>query len=158
MNIVLYRIRFFFHHQTQPQLNIVSSLAQPLYSFGAISLLFPSTILDTCWPGGPTFMSYLFAFSYCSWGSCGKNTEVVCHSLLQWTTFCQNSQTWPVHLGWPCPAWFIVPLSYTRLWSMWSFWLVSVMVFFVLEAIGLKFLLLLSALWWMKIRGLCRPH
>ena len=36
-------------------------------------------------------MSYLFAFSYCSWGSQGKNTEVVCHSLLQWTTFCQNS-------------------------------------------------------------------
>ena len=28
-------------------------------------------------------MSYLFAFSYCSWGSQGKNTEVVCHSLLQ---------------------------------------------------------------------------
>ena len=33
-------------------------------------------------------MSYLFAFSYCSWGSQGKNTEVVCHSLLQWNTFC----------------------------------------------------------------------
>ena len=28
-------------------------------------------------------MSYLFAFSYCSWGSQGKNTEVVSHSLLQ---------------------------------------------------------------------------
>ena len=28
------------------------------------------------------------AFSYCSWGSQGKNTEVVCHSLFQWTTFC----------------------------------------------------------------------
>ena len=27
------------------------------------------------------------AFSYCSWGSQGKNTEVVCHSLLQWTSF-----------------------------------------------------------------------
>ena len=37
-------------------------------------------------------MSYLFAFSYCSWGSQGKNAEVVCHSLLQWTTFCQNSR------------------------------------------------------------------
>ena len=32
-------------------------------------------------------VSYHFAFSYCSWGSQGKNTEVVCHSLLQWTTF-----------------------------------------------------------------------
>ena len=36
-------------------------------------------------------VSYLFAFSYCSWGSQGKNTEVVCHSLLQWITFCQTS-------------------------------------------------------------------
>ena len=26
----------------------------------------------------------LFSFSYCAWGSQGKNTEVVCHSLLQW--------------------------------------------------------------------------
>ena len=38
-------------------------------------------------------MSYLFVFSYCSWGSQGKNNEVVCHSLLQWTIFCQNSPT-----------------------------------------------------------------
>ena len=30
-------------------------------------------------------------FPYCSWGSQGKNTEVVCHSLLQWTTFYQTS-------------------------------------------------------------------
>ena len=36
-------------------------------------------------------VSYLFVFSYCSWGSQGKNTEVVCHSLLQWATFCQTS-------------------------------------------------------------------
>ena len=41
-----------------------------------------------------------FAFSYCSWGSQGKNTEVVCHSLLQWTTFCQISPR-PAHLGLP---------------------------------------------------------
>ena len=26
---------------------------------------------------------------------------MVCHSLLQWTTFCQTSPPWPVHLGWP---------------------------------------------------------
>ena len=25
------------------------------------------------------------------WGSQGKNTKVVCHSLLHWTTFCQTS-------------------------------------------------------------------
>ena len=56
-------------------------------------------------------MSYLFAFSYCSWGSQGKNTEVVCHSLLQWTTFFQTSPPSPVRLGWPHMAW----LSFTEL-------------------------------------------
>ena len=35
------------------------------------------------------------SYSYCSWGSQGKNTEVVCHSHLQWTTFCQISPPWP---------------------------------------------------------------
>ena len=69
-------------------------------------------------------VSYLFAFSYGSWGSQGKNTKVVCHSLLQETTFCQNSPLWLVHLGWPHTAWLIVSLSWTRLWSMWSDWLV----------------------------------
>ena len=41
--------------------------------------------------GVPLLVSYHFAFSYCSWGSQGKNTEMACHSLLQWTTFCQTS-------------------------------------------------------------------
>ena len=50
-------------------------------------------------------MSYLFAFSYCSWDSQDKNTEVVCHSLLQWTTFCQTSSPWPNHFEWPHRAW-----------------------------------------------------
>ena len=50
-------------------------------------------------------VSYLFAFLYCSWGSQGKNTEVVCHSLLQWTTLCETSPPRPVCLGWPHTAW-----------------------------------------------------
>ena len=61
-------------------------------------------------------VSYDFAFSYCSWGSQGKNTEVVCHSLLQWTTFCQTSPPWANHLGWPHTAW----LSVTELDKLWS--------------------------------------
>ena len=36
-------------------------------------------------------VSCVFAFSYCSWSSQGKFTEVICHSLFQWSTFCQNS-------------------------------------------------------------------
>ena len=72
-------------------------------------------------------LSYLFAFSYCSWSSSSKNTGVVCHSLLQWTRFCQNSSLWllwPSHLRWPYMKWLIASLSYinpfamTRLWSM----------------------------------------
>ena len=55
--------------------------------------------------GVPLLVSYHFAFSHCSWRSQGKNTEVVCHSLLQWTTFCQTSPPWPAHLGWPHMAW-----------------------------------------------------
>ena len=34
-------------------------------------------------------MSHLFAFSLCSWGSQGKNSEGICHSLPQQTMFCQ---------------------------------------------------------------------
>ena len=50
-------------------------------------------------------VSYHFAFSCYSLGSQGKNTEVVFHSLLQWTTFCQTSPPWPIRLGWPQMAW-----------------------------------------------------
>ena len=57
---------------------------------GIISPLFSSSIHLPTW-GVHLSVSYLFVFSYCSWGSQGKNTEVVCQSLLQWTTFCQNS-------------------------------------------------------------------
>ena len=65
-----------------------------------------------------------FSFLNSSWSSHGKYTGVVCRSLLQWLTFCQNSPLWPIHLGWPCMAWLIASLSYaspfatTRHWSM----------------------------------------
>ena len=51
---------------------------------------------------------FFFAISHLSWGSQGKNAEVVCYSLLQWTTFYQNSPPCPIHLGWPWTAWLIV--------------------------------------------------
>ena len=71
--------------------------------------------------GSSSFVSYHFAFSCCSWGSQSKNTEVFCHCLLQWTTFCQTSPPWPDHLGWPHTAW----LSFTELDKavvLWSDW------------------------------------
>ena len=73
---------------------------------GVISPLISNSIMSTYQPGKVIFqVSYLFAFTHCSWGSQGKNTEVVCHSLLQWITFCQNSAPWPVCAGWPHTAW-----------------------------------------------------
>ena len=59
-------------------------------------------------------MSFCLILLYCSWGSCGKNICVVCHSLLQWTMFCQNSLLWLIHLGWCCIAWLIASLSYAN--------------------------------------------
>ena len=79
--------------------------------FGIISPLISSSILENLLTWGVHLsVSYLFAFSYCSWGSQGKNTEVACYSLLQWITFCQNSPPWPICLGRPYTAWLIVSL------------------------------------------------
>ena len=45
-------------------------------------------------------VAYELAFSYCSWGSQGKNTEVVCHSLLQWTTVVLSELSIMTCLSW----------------------------------------------------------
>ena len=49
---------------------------------------------------------------------------MVCHSLLQWTTFCQISPPWPAHPGWPHRTW----LSFIELDKavvlVWLDWLV----------------------------------
>ena len=64
-------------------------------------------LLGTYWPGEFLFQyPIILPFHTVHGVFQGKNTSVVCHSLLQWTTFCQNSPPWPVHLGWPYMAWF----------------------------------------------------
>ena len=74
--------------------------------------------------GDLTLVSYLFVLLKRSWGSHSKCTGVVCHFLLQWITFYQNSLLWCTHLGWPYMAWLIASLSYaspfirTRQWYM----------------------------------------
>ena len=66
-------------------------LASSLHSFWSyFSTLLQYHIWHLSTWGVHLSVSYIFAFSYCSWGSHGKNTEVVCHSLLQWTMCCQN--------------------------------------------------------------------
>ena len=91
----------------------------------ATSPLFPSSIVDAYLAEGIHFsVSYIFTSSYCSRPSQGKNAEVGCHFILQWTLFCQISAAWPIYLWWLYTEWLVVSLSFTRLWSMWSFWLV----------------------------------
>ena len=73
---------------------------------GVISPLISSSILGTYWPGEFIFQCSIFCLFILFMGFSRQETEVVCHSLLQWTTFCQNSPPWPDHLGWPYMAWF----------------------------------------------------
>ena len=81
---------------------------------GAISncpLLFSSNILNTLWPGGAYLLvSFIFAFSYCSWCS---------HSSNNWSSLPFPppldhvlSELWPFHLVWPCTTMLIVSLNY----------------------------------------------
>ena len=49
---------------------------------------------------------------------------MVCHSLLQWTTFCQTSPPWPAHLGWPHKAWLIFIELNKAVVLVWLDWLV----------------------------------
>ena len=77
-------------HQTFLQLPAIST-TECYFCFGSISSFFLELFLHwspvACWTptnlGGLSFTILSFAFSYCSWGSQGKNNEVVCHSFLQ---------------------------------------------------------------------------
>ena len=99
-------------HQTL-LLSPVTSTTGHCTCFGSIRSFFEELFLHwspvAYWaptdPGSSPSVSYHFAFSYCSWGSQGKNTEVLCRSLLQWTAFFQTSPPQPDHLGWPHMAW-----------------------------------------------------
>ena len=57
--------------------------------WGVYSNWFKSGITHKIWVCSGPEVSYLIAFSYCSWDSWGKNTGVACCSLFQWTMFCQ---------------------------------------------------------------------
>ena len=108
-NIVFYGIKLYFHHQSHPQLGVG-------FRFGSVSSFFLELLLQSSpvayWAptdlGSLSFSVLSFCLFIHSWGSQDKITEVVCHSLLQWTTFCQHFPPWPIHLGWPYTAWLIV--------------------------------------------------
>ena len=87
-------------------LGTVFALAQSLHSFWS----YFSTDLQehighlVTW-GVPLSVFYHCAFSYSSCRSQGKNTEVDCPSLLQWTTFSQTTPPWPAQFGRPHRTW-----------------------------------------------------
>ena len=111
-NIALCSIRLNFLHRSHPQLGIILLWLYLFILYRVSSPPISCSILGPCQPGEFIFQCpVFFVFSYCSWGSQGKNTKVVCHSLLQWTVFCHNSPPWPICLGWPYMAWLIVSLS-----------------------------------------------
>ena len=94
MQIALHIIKSSFYHQSHPQLGVVFALAPSLHSFWS----YVSTDLQKYIGHLPTWavhlsLSFILPLSNCSWGSQGKNTDEVCHSLLQWITFCETSPT-----------------------------------------------------------------
>ena len=108
----------FIQHQTllpKP----VKSTPEHYFHFDSATLFFLELFLHSS-PGaywaptnlGISSLSIIFLPFILFMGfSQGKNTEMVCHSLLQWTTFCKNSSPWPICLGWPYRTWLIVSLS-----------------------------------------------
>ena len=101
------------------------SVAQPLYSFCSSTSLFLLELLlhssrVAYWT--PTNLrassfSIIFHISYCSWGSQGKNAEVVCHSLLQWTTWPRDpSSSVPAQDLWISSFWWLD--KYSRQWRV----------------------------------------
>ena len=67
-----------------------TSTTEHYFHFGPATSFFLELFLCSCLVayctspdlGGSSSNVIYFSFSYCSWGSQGKNTEVVCHSLL----------------------------------------------------------------------------
>ena len=94
-------------------LSTVTSTTGCYFCVGSLPSFFLGLFLHWSWVaywapthlGSSSFSVLSFCLFICSWGSQGKNTEEVCHSLLQWTTFCQNSPPRPVRIGWPYSAW-----------------------------------------------------
>ena len=107
---------------------------------GVISPLISSTILGTHRPGKPIFQCPLCLF-YCSWGSQGKNTEVVCHSLNHVLSELSTMT---------CPSWV------TLHGMAHSFIELDKAVVHVIRLLSFLWLWFSSVcpLWWRRVRGL----
>ena len=116
---------------------------------GAISLLFPSSILDTYrrWGGEAHLLaSYLLPFHTVHGVLEARILKWFAIPLSSGPHFVRLSNT--THWSWvPCMAWFIASLSYTRLWSIWSVWLAFCDCGFPFGGCGIMDL----ASWWERL-------
>ena len=110
-----------FHHQSHPQLGHVFALSPSVHSFWSY---FSSSILGIYWPGEFIFQSPIFLPFHIV-------HAVLKSRMLKWFAIPFSSGPHfvrslhdPAILGDPYRAWLIVSLSYTRLWFIWSIWLV----------------------------------
>ena len=119
------------------------------FCFGSIPSLFLELFLHLSpvayWTppylGSSSFSVLSFCLFILFMGFSRQEYWVVCHSLLQWITFCQTSPPWPVCLGWPHRAWLSF-IDLDKVWSMWSDWLVFCDCGFSLSALWSPFLVL----------------
>ena len=87
------------HHTLLP--SAVTSTTRFCFCFGSVSSFFLELFLQSSpvayWAPTNLGSSFFRILSVCLfilfWGSQGRNTEVVCHSLLQWTTFFSDFST-----------------------------------------------------------------
>ena len=79
------KMKAILHFSLEFQVSLIYHL-----SVSIVSIFYQSPIISIIFYLSIIYVSLYLAiiFLYCSWGSEGKNAEVVCHSLLQWTTFC----------------------------------------------------------------------
>ena len=102
---------------------LTASLHSSLHSFWRSYCWSPAAYWAPANLGSSSFSVLSFCLFILFMGFSRQNTEVVCHSFLQWTTFCQTSPPWPIRLGWPHTAWLSF-IKLHKLWSVWSDWLV----------------------------------
>ena len=70
----------------------------------------------------PSFSALSFCLCILFMGFSRQESWSDVPSILQWTTFCQNSPPWSIWLGWPYTAWLIVSLNWTSKKLLLSFW------------------------------------
>ena len=101
-----------------------TSTAERRFCFGPAASFFPELLVAVLHSspvarltpselGGSSFRVVSFSLLRRSWGSRGRYPGVVCSSLLQCITLCQNSPLWSPCLGWSCMSWLVASLSYT---------------------------------------------